>query len=371
MVSCIALCLSPAKAEESTAAAGDSPPHPPDTIPIITSEGIPGTQKINYRERPEDTLFIVALTAGDAVLDKNLLIYINDEEILVPLSAFCKAVQFPIDVDVGKGQAQGWFIREENSFLLQSPFTEVKIGGKSMPVTDTVEAHIDDIYVSLKELKKWFPLDLTFSFHELKINVESKENLPFQELAEREARWKGIEAHKRDKTDYAEELKKAIFLPYKSITMPTVQLSHGVSANKSGDGTKSGNLDTGIQAYNDTLWHAMRFNANVSKPFGDESGPVDVNNVLFNFSRNDARANLLGPLKATEYEFGDVSTYAFPLAGGVDRGRGGTVTNAPPNFVRDPNNFLVEGYATPGWDVEVYQDERLLDFSKVDAERPL
>lgn len=109
MVSCIALCLSPAKAEESTAAAGDSPPHPPDTIPIITSEGIPGTQKINYRERPEDTLFIVALTAGDAVLDKNLLIYINDEEILVPLSAFCKAVQFPIDVDVGKGQAQGWF----------------------------------------------------------------------------------------------------------------------------------------------------------------------------------------------------------------------------------------------------------------------
>ncbi|MFN3701509.1 MAG: hypothetical protein ACK4VI_08320 [Alphaproteobacteria bacterium] len=332
--------------------------------------------RITYIERPDDTLFISELVLGnDVVLDRGILIYLDDDNtILVPLSVMLGRLQFQIEVDNANGLAKGWFIEEGNSFLLEYPYEKVNIRGKDQAISGIVENHIDDIYVSIDEFSRWFPLTLRFNFNELRLYVETKEQLPFEATAERQSRWQRLQTQRRPQQDIKTELENAVFLPYKMLSYPSIQVTSSGNYSRSGSGGgDSFNYSSTVQAYNDVLGHAATFNATINNTGsgGSSSGNSQtpkLSNVLINFSKQDFRSELLGPLRASKYEFGDITNYSFPLAGGSDRGRGISVTNAPPNYVRDPNRLVIEGFGTQGWDVEIYQDERLLDFQKVDLE---
>lgn len=331
-----------------------------------TQSAAPSPSKVQLAERSEENLFIV-----ESALDKNtifnpgLLVFIDEENdtILVPLSQMVKDLEFEIKVDPVAGFAEGWFVSEDQTFFLQYPYNSINIGGKEMPIEGVVESHSDDIYVDIKEMSRWFPLELTFNFNELRLYVEPTEELPFQALAARRQRWKNLKARQRDASPFDD--KDLIVLPYQDYAAPTIQVQHNVGANKTGDET-SGNYNTTLQSRGDAFGHATRFNLSHR---GDSDKPEgELNNAFLNFSKSDYRANLLGFMEATEYEFGDLTARTMPLTVGNQRGVGFTASNAPYNFVHDPAEFIIEGFAPVGWDAEVYLDERLLGFQTVDTD---
>ena len=322
------------------------------------------SENIKYVERAEEDLLIVALLTGKALLDPGIIIYSDEEDLLLPLSVFTELLQFPIDVDPSTGVAQGWFLKQENTFTLRPPYNKVTIKGVDQAVKGgVVENHIDDIYVSKALIESWFPINLTLNFNELRLYLETSEDLPFEKLAKRQARWEAVRSQTGNRvgTEIGEDV---IRLPYKKFMPPVVQINESATISEASD-KKVSNTTHSIQLQGDLVGMNMRAGLGYATTTDGEN---DFQSATFTLSKEDFEGKIGDKLQATRLEIGDVTAKSIPLSGGQQRGRGITFDNTPINFVRNPNEFIIDGFAPVGWDVEVYQDERLLDFQTVDQE---
>jgi hypothetical protein len=319
--------------------------------------------KIIYVERPEDSKLILELVLDDrvTVLTSELEAWQVNETTLIPLEKFAHLLRFPIKVDTGAGTASGWFINPENKFSLSAPYTAATIGGKLMPVKGSIiELHTDDIYVSLETLEAWFPVKLTLNYNELRLYMKTLKELPFEAEAKRQAQWENVQNNQAHQPGLDYSPADVIRLPYNMYSAPAIQVTNGINLlnTKAGDTTTTAN---GIIAQGDLLGMSARFAGNFQT---STVGPEQLTGVTMTLSKEDYRGTLLGPLNATRYAVGDVSTDPFPLAG-QQTGRGAVMTNQPYNFVNDANSFRINGFGPSGWDVEVFQNNDLLAFGKV------
>lgn len=341
---------------------GDAAAQYKDLDSVVAAEAKPGT--ITFTQRPEDQLLIVALVVDDQLLNEGFLVYLDGEDILIPLGVLSEMLGFPINVTPATGTAEGWFVREENTLSLKYPFRSIGIGGKQTAPegTDIIELHEDDIYVNKRLLEKWFPINLTFKFNELALYLETKEALPFQEEAARRKKWERAGMVSAPEPLVLDD--SVIRLPHRKFAPPNISVNHNASASKTG-GVSTHNSNHSLQLQGDFLYMDMRSGIGLST---SSEGVNQLQNAEFTLSKTDLDGKLLGRLNATEVEIGDTTAYNFPLAGGSQRGRGLTFSNRPANFVRDPDRFLLEGFGEVGWDLEVYQDERLVDFFTIGSD---
>lgn len=321
-----------------------------------------GGDDLSYVERSEDSQLIVELLVDNEVLDPGVIVYMLDEDILVPLSVFTELLGFPITVDTASGQAEGWFIKPENKFSLKYPFKKIILENKeSNTKGGIIELHLDDIYVSTSLISQWFPIALNFNYNELRLYMTAREDLPFQQRAKRRAKWKSTKANQ---TMPGFEIEGPIIkLPHRMLAAPAIQMNDNFTFTKSSSGQKQNGSNHSLQAQGDLFKMDARLGLSYARSSVSTS---EIQNFNFNLSRQDFDEKMLGRLKATEISLGDVNALTFPLAGSSNQGRGVTLDNRPFNFIRDPNNFRITGDAPVGWDVEVYQNQSLLDFQTVD-----
>jgi len=324
---------------------------------VTAAEGLPEEAEVTMRS--DDSLLIVELVVDDSViLDRGFLVYLDDDDLLLPLGAFAELLDFPIEVSTLAGTAQGWFIREENRFALSPPYDAVQIAGQDMPIArhEIVELHEDDIYISKVLAEQWFPIRLVFNFNELRLYLSTTERLPFQDAAARRAQWDQLRRRRAPERLVMDD--SVIRLPHRRFAPPNITVNHNFGASKTGQGSLHSSSHS-VRLQGDFLHMDMRSGISYS---ASSDGDNQFQSAEFNLSKRDVEGGLLGRLNATEVEIGDTSSYSFPLAGGQQRGRGTRFSNRPANFVRDPDRFILEGYGPVGWDVEVYQDETLLEF---------
>ena len=340
---------------------------PDDNAPIIDpnaeSDGsAPG--ELVYVDRAEEELLIVEVVVGeDNVLDPGIIIYVDEDDTWLPLGIMTDLMQFPIDVDPGTGVADGWFLNPENTFTLSPPYTEMTLAGDIIDLNpDNVENHYDDIFVSQSVFEKWFPVRTILSLNDLRLYLDTEEDLPFQVLAKRRERWQQAERQSA-RPGFAED-EDVIKLPYKRFAPPTIRVNHNING-ASARGVFTNTTSTTIQTQGDFLGMNLISNGSFTTA---SKGRNEFGNFNFTFTKEDYTDKLLGPLKATRFELGDVQANAIPLAVGIQRGRGATITNAPINFVRDPSDFIIEGFGPVDWDVELYQDDRLVDFQTINTD---
>lgn len=329
----------------------------PDQAPVQQT-----VNGINFAERSEESQLILELGADDYVLNPGIIVYMDDDDLLIPLRTFVQALEFPITVDHGKGLAEGWFVTEDNRFHLSYPYDTVRLRGAEQSIKGTVETHKDDIYVSKNLITQWFPIDLDLNFNELRLVMKPKVDLPFQARAKRRSQWERMQANRRASGEDLDQ--EAIELPYHMFAAPAIEVNHSLSLNGTGN-DRDFYTNHAVNVQGDLLGMDFRGSGVFRTASNDRE---ELDNVRLTFSREDYRGRLLGGMQATAFSLGDVTGTFFPLAGGGQMGRGVTVRNTPYNFVRDPDNFLVEGYAPAGWDVEIYQDQRLLDFQTVPSD---
>lgn len=330
------------------------------TPKVIEKQGPNG--KITYVERPEDSKLILELVLDDrvTVLSSELETWQVKETVLVPLGKFAELVRFPIKVDAASGTADGWFLNPDNKFHLAYPYNFAEIGGKKIEVkTGIAETHTDDIYISIELLAVWFPVELTLNYNELRLYMKTLKDLPFEAEAKRKAAWEAVQKAQARQPGLDYDPKDVIKLPYRMYAAPVIQLSHGINHLSTPLGASTA-TSSSLNAQTDLLGMSARFAANYQT---STTGREQITGINMNLSREDYDANLLGPLRATRFEMGDITTDAFPLAG-QQSGRGGIVTNQPYNFVSDANNFRIRGFGPADWDIEVFQDNELLAFGR-------
>ena len=319
-------------------------------------------KNMKFTERPESQLLILEVFV-DSTRREDTLIGYNTEKtkkLLLSLSGVVGALGLPIDVNPAQGLATGWIGAPENELRLVYPFKQGRLGDKIFKLKpDDAELHFDDIYVAASVLEMLFDLDIDLNFSAMQLFITPDSPLPFQQQSQRHKRWKNLQ-QSRKKPNALEAIKKDV--PYGLIAKPTIRIDHG-SSLRSTNNENLTNHNTSIVTQGDLAGFSAQSTTTLRK---QDSENLEVDSFELLLRRHDETNSMLGPLKASSIQLGDINLTAVPLINGNRRGRGVEVTNEPVGFVRDPDNFTLEGFTPPGWDVEIFQDERLLDFQTVD-----
>jgi uncharacterized membrane protein YphA (DoxX/SURF4 family) len=84
----------------------------------------------------DENIVLLRTYLGSIFLSEGMLGIADNEKIFVSLQEFIAALQFPISVKPKSGQAHGWFIREQKTFLLDSLSMTAVIEEKTIPFQD-------------------------------------------------------------------------------------------------------------------------------------------------------------------------------------------------------------------------------------------
>ena len=323
-------------------AGGALPPMAGPAAPPPVPEGKPS--RIN-----EEELMLFTVLLGKRVVAQNFPGYpLGGANYLLPLGEFCRCVGLGIRVEPATGVAKGFILSEDRTFHLDLGQNRVVLAGKALPLDPgRLEPHLDDIYVDDAYLPQWLPLTLTINPLTAIIQVDPLAELPIQGQWRREA----FPGRRSDPVADPALGLPVVRQPYALIDWPFLDQNLAFAQPTGAPGlsvTGSSFLAGDLCFMSSTLF----FNSPDGDLFSNPRGR------LF---RRDPDAGLLGPMKANIVEFGDTFTPAPALVGGSPAGRGVHVGNFPEAARTAGDRTSLQGDLLPGWSVELYQNDSLLD----------
>jgi hypothetical protein len=299
-----------------------------------------------------ETILEVRLNAF--VLSDGMFAYLDRRGVLFfPLRDYVELLDFPIDVDAEGTRASGWFLRENRLFSLRLDKTNTIIEGQREQFDRSrVRQIFGELCVDVRLLAKWFPVDIDFDLASLIVTLSTREPIPLEQRIAREERRSKALGQKGD----AGSLFETVDNPHRWIGWPSIDTSIDMALNDNGT--------TRAKSFS----HSSVATADVGKMHGEfyvGGTHLDaVSNARLKLSRTDPGAGLLGPVKATEFAVGDVVSPQLPLISKTELGRGATVSSFPVGRASEFDRITLEGDLTSGWEVEVYRNEVLLNYSE-------
>lgn len=262
-----------------------------------------------------------------------------------------EALEFPISVDVENGRAQGWFLNENRLFSLDLAAQKVVINGEVRPVDPAfVEQLPDDIYVDVRTLATWFPVDFEYDIPNLILNIESREPLPVESRLRRDLQRKRVFAQK---SSDPKNLPK-VEVPYKWISWPVSDSTFDFTVSSSDSGPVLTRNFTSLATAD-----LVKLNADI---FLSGNQDKQINVARIKLGRQRADGGLLGNMDATKFAIGDVFGPKITHMTRTKVGRGFTVANTPIGNQSEFDRITLQGDLQLGWEVELYRNEVLLDF---------
>lgn len=326
---------------------------------MLCAGGLPAETATSLAEmranRLEEDVLLFALRLDQASLSSTFPGFAARDGILVPLGELCRLLDLAILVDPNRGRAEGFFIDEKRRFSLDALAGTVAIEGRSQAFDRSrVELHADDIYVDTRLIAAWLPLDFQVARRSATITVTPRVPLPLQERWQRErmiGRFRPTEGQRAfprgpDPYRLAEVPMVDETLRLRAQTAPGVEQRVRAQSTTFATGDFLG-LSSSLYAILDTHEGLSEFRATLG--------------------RRDPHAGLLGPLKATEFAFGEVLNPGLNLLSLPMAGTGALLTNYPLQRENAFDRHSFRGDLPPGWQVEVYRNQALLGFQ---ASRP-
>lgn len=314
-------------------------------------------QKSGYT--PDLKLIVNGDMIMDVVLDREVIYAAmlcagREGRLFIPLSEITLALEFPISVFPDEGRAAGWFLSEDRKFSLDLG-TMSAVSDKRLIQFEKGDTFIqdDDIYIRLERFNELFPLTLTPDYHSMQLVVDPKRPLPRQ-IRKRRNSERYISSSGRP------PLKNPINdLDYALIAPPRLDAKVTAGYRESKD-TKSGAVGSFAGNYRGDLlfFSSSAYIQGKYSPEDESSLPIE------NFTFLGERI-----LHDNEYlrkvTFGDVTPTTLTDVPGGSRERGVMLTNRNPRRTTDYDVKTFTGTTIPGWEVELYRNGRLIDFTTV------
>jgi len=336
-MACVALCATIIVAP-SLMAQGDG-----RVIPIIVPN--------------EEELLLCALNLERETLSEELEVYSTARGMMLPLGEVCRLLDFNISVEPVKGTAKGWLADSGHSFELDMASEAIRIdGAPARYVPSLVEAHANDIFVESALLGEWLGIPLDANRYAAAVTLWPKGKLPIQLRLAREKRgsntWgyglqKGLDYPRKDQ-------------PYTILGGASLDFSISNSLYSTAQNISASPLYFNMLMTGDILW----MNGYLAFTGKADSSGFQPETMHMALRRMDPDGNLLGSLRAREFAIGDIAPVSPSLLGSAGTSTGIAVGNYP---LASPSYFdlqTLEGYLMPGWDVELYRDDTLLDYRK-------
>lgn len=285
------------------------------------------------------TLQVDKLTLGE------IFAYKSKAGAKISLLSFFEVLELAIDLELDKGVARGWFIKEnydfdlnydENGGLAIIKGESFSLNAKHLIIEE------DDIYIESQILSQWFDLDVTFDFSNLVIFITPSEPIPIQQRLARQNRIKmssgiGESVAPWKKSNY-EMFSSPLF---------DFQFSHSTN-NKSND----------LSTYSVIGGHDFAY---LNSEYYIAGNSYDsVNSARITFSKESNKNNLLGPLKINNLAFGDISPVSPSINYNSSISRGFVMSQGLSDTHLN-NRTNINGNILPGWDIELYHNGIFID----------
>jgi len=303
-------------------------------------------------KRSVDEQLLMELRLNAMILAEAIPAFINGSSLMLPIGELSTALEFPITVDSAASRAGGWFLSENRLFSLDTFTSEVIIEGVRSKFDPSMAITFEsDIFVDIRLLSVWFPIDITYDISNLAVFLKSRESLPIERRIRR--------ALVRQRALGAQESGGRVRLPKKTfdrplIAPPMVDLNLESSLNR-GNGISTVSKRYSLLASGDYL-------KTNSQLFVSGSDTDTIDTIRLRADRKDPDGYVFGDLGITEFSIGDITTPQLGLVSSSPLGRGVTVSTLPLNQPREFDRTTLTGELPLGWDVELYRNEILIDF---------
>lgn len=284
--------------------------------------------------------------------------YQTPEGACVLLGDFVNTLDVPIQIDLSAKKASGWAFKEANRILIDVASREASFGGKTEALGHgTVRETPEGWCVDTKAMSRWFGIGIKPMTSGSVLLLESEAKLPVELAIERQQRAARLKTAKFELGSLPQ-----VRLPYRMWRAPSLDfvVSAGVTY-RAHDGVK---VDRRSSVYAAGEIATLSYDAQLSTDL--EGKPQSLRLRAF---RSDPDAGLLGPLRATHFGIGDVSSLDSRLTGAPASGRGAVVTNRPLYAQAMFDRTRFEGDLPSGWEAELYRNGELLAFAKASSDR--
>lgn len=302
----------------------------------------------------DDDALLFDLRSGSYRLGDGVRGYQTDTGVCVDLADIIIAMDIPLRLDKKSRRATGWIFSESQTLTIDRDSAIVQKVNDSKKL---LPAQIRDVpegwCVDVKSLSDWFAVDFIPDLSNALLTVESDTQLPFQRALERKEQAAKIRPRKSFDLSGLPQSSEA----YKFWRTPSVDAV--ISAGGLRDKQSGQKFDLRYELYASGEVGKASFDARLSS---DNVGVPE--SLRVRAYRTDPKGELLGPLQATHFALGDVSTFSTPLVSQSVAGRGALVTNRP---IERPDSFdrtSFRGELPSGWDAELYRNGQLLAFAE-------
>lgn len=311
-----------------------------------------GTPADGWTADPDDQ-YLLDVSIRQLRLGDGVRAYATPEGSCVVFGDFLTALNVPVTIDLGTHKASGWVFKEAQTLTIDRAVGTVRYGGQSETLVRTMVRDVPEGWcVDSQALSRWFGLNVNARLNGSALLLESEAKLPVELAVERRRRAALLKQNASIDLATLPQVK----LPYRLWRAPALDfvVSGGITYRAS-TGTR---IDRRSAVY--AAGEVAKLSYNGSFSTDDRGRPQSIRLRAF---RADPEGGLLGPLNATQFEFGDVAGYGSKLLGYGTMGRGAAVTNRPLTTPTAFDRTRFEGDLPAGWEAELYRNGQLLGFS--------
>ncbi len=295
----------------------------------------------------DDDELILQIETAQGEMSDTIVAYGLRQGVYLPLGALTRFLDLPIAVSDDGHYASGWFLNEKRTVMLNLRDGTLAVAGQpvSLGKGDAV-AYEGELYLKAERFSDLFPLDLKVDLRAQTIAVKTREPFPFEERLAREADRERL-ASRSNREGPARFPREET--PWRALSLPVAETE--LRALTDDDlGTR---LEADLRLAGDFAFMTARAYASASTRDGLTAARLEL-------GRRDPDGDLLGPLKATEFQLGDVATGALPIGLRGVSGRGAFVTNAPLEQASIFDSVDLRGDLLDGYEVELYRNNALI-----------
>ncbi|MDT0593846.1 carboxypeptidase-like regulatory domain-containing protein [Glaciecola petra] len=300
----------------------------------------------NASRYEQNSELIVSIRLSKYKLGDAIALY-RDNQLYFDLEELTSILEFPINRE--GNQLKGWFASEDNIFELTLPGTD---DGARLSLKDSLEKQFSskDIfvdngiyYVSIQFLNESFQLNPEVDLENLNVSLKPGITLPIQQRLAR-----------RSNTGFFRKSSSDVIYPelrsgYRILSPQSLDIVLDANFSENDNSQRYsilGGRDVGLTN--------MRF---FLSGFNDDL----LVNSRVSFSRESLKADLLGPLRASQIVVGDVTPTRIPGQRTANQGRGIYISNKRLGRNNDFDVTTLAGEIQADWDVELYRNGILID----------
>src|SRR5450830_1954955 len=311
------------------------------------------------RQADADASVLLEVRLRQHQLAEAIVAWPVEGDLALPLGELARLLTLAIKTDPAAGTASGYILDDSHPFSLDARTGALLLDGRHEQLAPALlRREGDDIYVPLRLLTRWLPVDLQLDMSALVLEVKPRVRLPLEAALARRARSPAT-AGARPDPGYPR-----LDLPYRLASAPFLDQSLGIDTQREKPRSHASALSYSVFATADLLGMQAALFASMRRQRGSDAGiNADINaaSVRLTLGRQDDEGNLLGPLRARTALLGNVAVAAVDhVSHTASAGYGVLVSN---HVLDQPVGFerhSLDGELPQGWDVELFYNGALI-----------